>query len=76
MFLCRLCDQTLLLSQDVILVMKTDSESESSNFIEADTKESSTEGSSSDYDTDSEIDLENSGYHIEINPVTQAPSTE
>ena len=48
--------------------METDSGSESSNFIEEDTEESSTEGSSSDYDTDSDIDLENSGYDIAIYP--------
>ena len=68
-FLCRLCYKTLL-SQGIILVMETDSGSESSDFIEEDTKESSTERSSSDYDTDSDIDLENSGYDIAIN---QAP---
>ena len=39
-------------------------------------KKSSTEGSSSDYDTDSDIDLENSGYDIAINPVNQAPPTD
>ena len=58
-----------------VLVMETDSRSESSDFIEEDTEESSTEGSSSDYDTDSDIDLENSGYDIAINPVNQAPPT-
>ena len=55
--------------------METDSGSESSNFIEEDTEESSTEGSSSDYDKDSDIDLDNSGYDIEINPVNQTPPT-
>ena len=58
-----------------VLVMETDSRSESSDFIEEDTEESSTEGSSSDYDTDSDIDLENSGCDIAINPVYQAPPT-
>ena len=48
--------------------METDNGSESSDFIEKDTEEPST-GSSSDYDTDSDIDLENSGYDIPINPV-------
>ena len=56
--------------------METSSGSESSEFIEEDTEESSTEGSSSDYDTDSDIDLENSGYDIAINPVNQAPPTD
>ena len=58
-----------------VLVMETVSRSESSDFIEEDNEESSTEGSSSDYDTDSDIDLENSGYDIAINPVNQAPPT-
>ena len=56
--------------------METSSGSESSEFIVEDTEESSTEGSSSDYDTDSDIDLENSGYDIAINPVNQAPPTD
>ena len=43
--------------------------SESSDFIEEDTEESSTEESIFDYDTESDIDLENSGYDIAINPV-------
>ena len=72
----RLCYKILLLSQGIILVMETDSGSESSNFIEEDTEGSSTEGSSSDYDADSNIDLENSGYDIVINPVNQAPLTD
>ena len=56
--------------------METDSGRESIDFIEEGTEESSTEGSSSDYDTDSDIDLENSGYDIAINPVNQAPPTD
>ena len=36
--------------------METGSRSESKDFIEGDTEESSTEGCSSDYDTDSDID--------------------
>ena len=55
-----------MLSQGGILVMETDSRSGSSDFIEEDTEESPTEGSSSDYDTDSDIDLENSGSDIAI----------
>ena len=43
--------------------------SESSDFIEEDTEESSTEESIFDYDTESDIDLEYSGYDIAINPV-------
>ena len=54
-----------------------DSGSESSDFIEEGTGESSTEESSSDYISDSDIDLENSGCGIytelAINPVDQAP---
>ena len=50
--------------------------SESSDFIEEDTEESSTEGSIFDYDTDSDIDLENSGYDIAINPVNLARPTD
>ena len=46
--------------------METDSRSGSSDFIDEDTEESPTEGSSSDYDTDSDIDLENSGSDIAI----------
>ena len=65
-----------MLSQGSVVEMETDSGSESSDFIEEDTEESSTEGSSSDYDTDSDIDLENSGYDIAINPVNQAPPTD
>ena len=65
-----------MLSQGSVSVMETDSRSESSGFIEDDTEESSTEGSSSDYDTDSDIDLENSGYNITINPVNQAQPTD
>ena len=53
-----------MLSQGSVVAMETDSGSESSDFIEENTEESSTEGSSSDYDTDSDIDLENSGYDI------------
>ena len=64
-----------MLSQGGVLVMETDSRSESSDFIEEDTEELSPEESSSDYDTDSDIDLENSGYDIAINPVNQAPPT-
>ena len=63
-----------MLSQGGVLVMKTD-RSESSDFAEEDTEEPSTEGPSSDYDTDSNIDLENSSYDIAINPVNQAPPT-
>ena len=55
--------------------MKTDSRSESSGFAEEDTEESSTEGPSSDYATDSDFDLENFSYDIAINPVNQAPPT-
>ena len=65
-----------MLSQGGVLVMETDSRSESSDFIEEDNEESSTEGSSSDYDTDSDIDLENSGYDIATNPVNQALPTD
>ena len=50
--------------------------SESSDFIEEDTEESSTEESIFDYDTESDIDLENSGYDIAINPVNQAQPTD
>ena len=50
-----------MLSQGSVVAMETDSGSQSSDFIEEDTEELSTEGSSSDYDTDSYIDLENSG---------------
>ena len=32
--------------------------------------------SSSDFDSDSDIDLENSGYDIATNPVNQAPPTD
>ena len=56
--------------------METDSGSESSDFIEEGTEESSTEGSCSDYDTDSDIDLETFGYDVAINPVNQAPPTD
>ena len=42
MFICRLCYKTLLL-QGINLVLETDSGSESSDFIEEDTEESSTE---------------------------------
>ena len=77
MFLCRLCYETLLLSQGIILVMKTDSGSESSDFVAENTEESSTEGCSSYYGTNSDIDFENSGYDIAaINPVNQAPPTD
>ena len=75
-FLCRLCYKTLLLSEGVILVRETDSGRESIDFIEKDIEESSTDGSSSDYDTDSDTDLENSGYDIAMNPVNQAPPTD
>ena len=74
-FLCRLYYETLLLSQGVVLVMETDSGSESSDFIEEDTEESSTR-ICSDYDTDSDTDLENSGYVVAINPVNQASPTD
>ena len=50
-----------MLSQGGVIVMETDSGRESSEFIEKDTEELSTEGSSSDYYTDSDIDSENSG---------------
>ena len=63
-------------SQGGVIVMETDSGRESSEFIEKDTEESSTEGSSSDYDKDSDIDSENSGYDIAINPVNRAPPTD
>ena len=65
-----------MLSQGSVVVMETDSGSESSEFIEEDTEESSTEGSSSDYGRDSDIDLENSSYGIAINPLNQAPPTD
>ena len=65
-----------MLSQGGVLVMETDSRSESSDFIEEDTEELSPEESSSDYDTDSDIDLENSGYDIATNPVNQALPTD
>ena len=75
-FFADYVNETLMLSQGSALVMETDSRSESSGFIEEATEESSTEGSSSDYDTDSDIDLENSGYNITINPVNQAEPTD
>ena len=59
-----------------VLVTETDGRSESSDFIEEDTEESSTEGSSFNYDTDSDIDLENSNYDIAINSVSQARPTD
>ena len=65
-----------MLPQGVVLVRETDIGSESSDFIEEDTEESSTEGSSSDHDTDSDIDLENSGHDIAINLVNQVPPTD
>lgn len=71
-FLCRLCYETFLLLQGVLLVMETDSGSESSNFIEENTEESPTGRCSSNYDTYSDIDLGNSGYEIAINPVNKA----
>ena len=75
-FFADYVNETLMLSQGSVLVMETDSRSESSGFIEEATEESSTEGSSSDYDTDSDIDLENSGYNITINTVNQAEPTD
>ena len=56
--------------------METGSGTKYSDFIEEDTDESSTERSSSDYDIDSDIDLENSGYGIAINPANQVPPTD
>ena len=64
-----------MLSQGSEVAMETDSRSESNDFIEEDTEESSTEGSNYDYDTDPDTDLENSGYDIAINPVNQTPPT-
>ena len=55
---------------------ETDSGRESIDFIEKDIEESSTDGSSSDYDTDSDTDLENSDNDIAMNPVNQAPPTD
>ena len=65
-----------MLSQGGVIVIETDSGRESSEFIEKDTRKSWREGSSSDYDTDSDIDSENSGYDIAINPVNRAPPTD
>ena len=55
-FFADYLNKTLMLSQCGVLVMETGSRSESKDFIEGDTEESSTEGCSSDYDTDSDID--------------------
>ena len=74
-FLCRLCYEALTklccchkLTKGVTLVLESESGSESNDFIQVDTEESSTDGSNSDFDNS---DSHTSIFNLMIQNVVQ-----